>query len=35
MTTEIAYPHIVKEDGKPSRLQSHPRIRVAQIVMDY
>ena len=35
MATAIAYPHIVKENGKPARLESHPRVRVAQIVMDY
>src|SRR5436190_9734795 len=29
------YPHIVKQDGEPARLQRVPRIRVAQIVMDY
>ncbi len=29
------YPHIVKEDGQPARLEQHPRIRVAMIVMDY
>lgn len=35
MANAIAYPHIMKEDGKPARLESHPRVRVAQIVMDY
>jgi uncharacterized protein (DUF433 family) len=30
-----AYPNIVKEDGKPARLEKHPRVRVAMIVMDY
>jgi len=35
MTANSSYPHIVKEDGQPARLESHPRIRVAQIVMDY
>ena len=35
MTVKLAYPHIVKEEGKPARLESHARIRVAQIVMDY
>ena len=35
MVNAIAYPHVVKEDGKPARLESHPRVRVAQIVMDY
>src|SRR5262249_41584776 len=35
MVNATAYPHIIKEDGKPARLESHPRVRVAQIVMDY
>src|SRR5206468_10534737 len=29
------YPHIAKENGQPARLETHPRIRVAMIVMDY
>jgi uncharacterized protein (DUF433 family) len=32
---ELTYPHIQKLAGEPARLTSHPRIRVAQIVMDY
>ncbi|XPM53227.2 MAG: DUF433 domain-containing protein [Leptolyngbya sp. IPPAS B-1204] len=32
---ELSYPHILKSPGEPARLVSHPRIRVAQIVMDY
>lgn len=35
MTAAIAYPHIVKENGESARLESHARVRVAQIVMDY
>jgi hypothetical protein len=35
MSTVSAYPHIVKEPGAPARLASHPRTRVAMIVMDY
>jgi hypothetical protein len=35
MAARQIYPHIVKDDGSPARLESHPRIRVAQIVMDY
>jgi uncharacterized protein (DUF433 family) len=35
MTTAITYPHILKENGSPACLASHPRTRVAQIVMDY
>jgi len=35
MTVAISYPHIVKIAGKPARLERMPRIRVAQIVIDY
>ncbi len=35
MAVELTYPHIVKEPGKPARLERHPRIRVAMIVTDY
>jgi hypothetical protein len=35
MSAIATYPHIVKEAGSPARLQSHPRTRVAMIVMDY
>lgn len=35
MSTIAAYPHLVKEPGSPARLTSHPRTRVAMIVMDY
>jgi hypothetical protein len=35
MSTISTYPHIVKEAGLPARLESHPRTRVAMIVMDY
>ena len=35
MALRVAYPHIEKPEGEPSRLQRLPRIRVAQIVMDY
>src|SRR5271167_2781656 len=31
----LTYPHIVKEPGKPARLERHPRTRVAMIVADY
>jgi len=31
----LSYPHIEKLDNQPARLQRLPRIRVAQIVMDY
>jgi uncharacterized protein (DUF433 family) len=35
MTTSLAYPHIEKRAGHPAHLSRIPRIRVAQIVMDY
>jgi uncharacterized protein (DUF433 family) len=35
MTSEVIYPHIEKAEGQPARLQRVPRVRVAQIVMDY
>lgn len=35
MTSEVIYPHIEKAEGQPARLQRIPRVRVAQIVMDY
>ena len=35
MAPQVVYPHIVKDDGQPARLETHARIRVAQIVMDY
>ena len=35
MTVAIRYPHIVKIEGSPARLERMPRIWVAQIVMDY
>ena len=35
MALELTYPHIEKSQGEPARLQRVPRIRVAQIVMDY
>lgn len=35
MTSEVIYPHIKKTEGQPARLQRIPRVRVAQIVMDY
>jgi len=31
----LSYPHIEKPDGEPARLQRLPRVRVAQIAMDY
>ena len=31
----LSYPHIEKQDDQPAHLQRLPRIRVAQIVMDY
>ena len=35
MPTLLTYPHIEKPDGEPARLERLPRVRVAQIVMDY
>lgn len=35
MTVAVSYPHIVKIEGTPARLERLPRIRVAQIVIDY
>lgn len=35
MSTVSTYPHIIKEQSEPARLESHPRTRVAMIVMDY
>jgi uncharacterized protein (DUF433 family) len=35
MALEITYPHIEKAVGQPARLGRVPRVRVAQIVMDY
>jgi hypothetical protein len=34
MATATSYPHIVTEPSTPARLESHPRTRVAMIVMD-
>ena len=35
MASVVTYPHIEKPAGKPARLARLPRIRVAQIVIDY
>lgn len=35
MIPKVIYPHIEKAEGQPARLQRIPRVRVAQIVMDY
>lgn len=35
MLTTAAYPHIECAPGQPPRLERLPRVRVAQIVMDY
>jgi len=35
MSVAIKYPHIEKLEGEPARLERLPRIRVAQIAMDY
>lgn len=31
----LSYPHIEMPENQPARLQRLPRVRVAQIVMDY
>jgi hypothetical protein len=35
MAAAVTYPHIVKPEGESARLERMPRIRVAQIAMDY
>lgn len=35
MAVALKYPHIEKPEGQPARLERLPRIRVAQIAMDY
>jgi hypothetical protein len=35
MPVEVTYPHIEKIEGSSAHLQRLPRIRVAQIVIDY
>ncbi|MGL5943810.1 MAG: DUF433 domain-containing protein [Waterburya sp.] len=35
MTSQITYPHIEKSQDQAAHLQRLPRIRVAQLVMDY
>jgi hypothetical protein len=35
MATNLAYPHVEKPEGQPAHLQRFPRVRIAQIVMDY
>ena len=35
MSLEVIYPHIEEPSGGSPRLRRHPRVRVAQIVMDY
>ena len=35
MATPVSYPHIEKPAGGSARLKRLPRVRVAQIVMDY
>ena len=35
MSALLSHPHIEKLEGQPARLQRVPRVRVAQIVMDY
>lgn len=35
MAIDLSYPHVEREDGQPARLRRVPRVRVAQLVMDY
>lgn len=35
MGVELKYPHIEKLEGQPARLERVPRVRIAQIAMDY
>jgi len=35
MALEMSYPHLEKPEGQSARLRRFPRIRVAQIAMDY
>jgi uncharacterized protein (DUF433 family) len=35
MALELTYPHVEKPEGGPAHLARVPRLRVAQIVMDY
>jgi uncharacterized protein (DUF433 family) len=35
MAAAFKYPHVEKLEGQPARLERIPRIRVAQLVMDY
>lgn len=35
MSADVSYPHVVKPEGDVARLKRVPRVRVAQIVMDY
>ena len=35
MSVDVAYAHIEKIEGEAAHLQRTPRVRVAQIVMDY
>lgn len=35
MSIDVTYPHVEKLEGQPARLRRTPRVRVAQIAMDY
>ena len=30
-----SYPHVLKRNGEPARLEAHPRTRVAMLAADY
>src|SRR5438105_6561323 len=35
MAVGVTYPHVLKIEGSPAHLERLPRIRIAQIVVDY
>ena len=35
MATDLSYPHVHKPNGQPAHLKRFPRIRIAQLAMDY
>jgi uncharacterized protein (DUF433 family) len=35
VSLDVSYSHIEKPEGEPARLRRTPRVRVAQIAMDY
>lgn len=35
MATDLKYPYVEKREGESARLERVPRVRIAQIAMDY